>query len=321
MSSAMLEALNEQHPDSLTDGDWEELLAAIEAKKCTPVIGAGACAGTLPLGREVAARWAKKYNYPFQDFENLPRVAQFLMVQGGPMVVAKELKAIFTGSKLPNFDDENEPHRILSDLDLPLYVTTNYDDFMFRALARRLPQEQIRRVACSWYLIGQRQGDKRLWKPNTKEPSPTNVRPLVFHLHGDMRDTDSVVLTEDDYLDFLVALTNEPDLLPASIADAFASSSLLFMGYSLEDINFKVMWRKVRGFLERNKRYRHISVQIGPLPNETTAEMLARAEAQRKYIQEQLANQKVRIFWGTCEHFAKRLRERLEAAKLAPAAA
>ena len=43
----------------LTDGDWEELLYAICEQKCTRFIGAGACVPWIPLGSEIAQRWAE----------------------------------------------------------------------------------------------------------------------------------------------------------------------------------------------------------------------------------------------------------------------
>jgi hypothetical protein len=317
----LLNVLNAEHPDSLGIGDWNDLLSAIENKKCTPVIGAGACAGTLPMGRDIARDWAARFAYPFQDVENLPRVAQFLATEMSPMFVTTQLQEIFKKAAVPNFDNVNEPHRVLADLALPIYLTTNYDDFMYRSLARRLPEASIRRVACQWYQLGYQPGSKRQWRPSNAQTNPTPETPLVFHLHGDLRALDSIVLTEDDYLDFLVALANEPRLLPASIEGAFSSSSLLFMGYSLEDINFKVVWRKVLSYLLRNKRNKHVSVQIGPRANESTAEMLQRATLQRAFLEKQLGVQGVRIFWGTCEQFTAKLRDKMERWKATPNAA
>jgi hypothetical protein len=66
--------------NTLTDSDWKNLMRRIKDKKCTPFIGAGACAGTLPLGSDVARKWASEYNYPLSDNWDLARVSQFLTV-------------------------------------------------------------------------------------------------------------------------------------------------------------------------------------------------------------------------------------------------
>ena len=67
-------------PIALEENDWNTLLRRIKVGKCTPFLGAGACAGTLPLGSMIAQDWAKKHGYPLEDCKDLVRVAQFLAV-------------------------------------------------------------------------------------------------------------------------------------------------------------------------------------------------------------------------------------------------
>ncbi|HEV2765154.1 MAG TPA: hypothetical protein VGV38_19380, partial [Pyrinomonadaceae bacterium] len=82
MSNA--ELLNSMQPDGWDDDDWRALLLAVKFKDCTPFLGAGACAGVLPLGREVAQSLAREFKYPFPDDYNLARVAQYVAVQSSP---------------------------------------------------------------------------------------------------------------------------------------------------------------------------------------------------------------------------------------------
>ena len=65
----------------LEERDWELLLRRIKNGKCTPFLGAGACYGVLPLGSDIARKWAQEYHYPLHDSNDLARVAQFLAVQ------------------------------------------------------------------------------------------------------------------------------------------------------------------------------------------------------------------------------------------------
>ena len=46
----------------------------------------------------------------------------------------------------PDFSKEDNPHGILADLDLPIYITTNYDNFMFNALKARNIQKNPKRT-------------------------------------------------------------------------------------------------------------------------------------------------------------------------------
>ena len=50
----------------LEDSDWINILK-IKKGKCIPFIGAGTCAGTLPISRDISNKWAKDYNYPLKD--------------------------------------------------------------------------------------------------------------------------------------------------------------------------------------------------------------------------------------------------------------
>ena len=86
-------------------------------------------------------------------------------------------------------------------LDLPIYITTNYDDFMARAVRART-QRPARVEISRWH--------DRLLEPLGKyrREEPTAADPLVFHLHGHVSHDSSLLVTEDDYIDFMVSLAN-----------------------------------------------------------------------------------------------------------------
>src|SRR5439155_15148136 len=133
----------------LRDEDWNLLLGRIDSGKCTPFLGAGACAGTLPTGKEIAGTWTERFGFPLEDVQDLARVAQFLGVHQDDAMFAKEqIASDFKGLGPPNFAAEGEPHAVLADLPLPLYLTTNYDDFMMQALRWR--RKEPRREICRW---------------------------------------------------------------------------------------------------------------------------------------------------------------------------
>jgi hypothetical protein len=151
-------------------------------------------------------------------------------------------------------------------------------------------------------------------EPPKPFPKPSIASPVVYHLHGSLADIDSMVLTEDDYLDFLVAMSSVPDLVPPQIERAF-STSLLFLGYSLEDMNFKVLFRKLESFMSRTAGAVHVSVQLEPGKDRAPGTPLSKEEAaslvaQRNFLQKRLGLQRVAVYWGTCNDFAKDLGER-----------
>lgn len=307
------ELINEELDGGWDEKDWVGLLYSIKYKQCTPFLGAGACAEVLPLGSDIAQALARKYNYPFQDTRNLPRVAQYIAVEVNPMIPKFEVIESFKGKGPPDYTNLNEPHRVVADLDLPVYITTNYDDFMVKALNRDVPKRTPRRETCKWYMA--RRTQKSASDPEFNfdlDFDPTPDVPVVFHLHGRLDKLESIVLTEDDYLDFLMYISEERQLIPPRIEEAFTNSALLFMGYSLEDMNFKVLFRKLADYMRRNESARHVSVQLAPKENESTEEQVKRALKQREYLEKHFDLQKVKVYWGTCEEFAKQLRARWE---------
>lgn len=289
----------------LEEKDWELILDRIHAGNCTPFLGAGACHGVLPLGREIAEEWAVKYQYPLDDFGNLVRVSQFLAVERGDAMFPKELLLRrIRGVEPPDFTGVGEPHRILAELPLPVYMTTNYDDFMVRAL--RACKKDPRREMCRWNRFI-RDHPSMFDKESYFEPTVAN--PVVFHLHGHDEVPESLVLTEDDYFDFLVNVSKEQGLIPPRIQRALTGSSILFVGYAIADWNFRVLFRSLVSYLERTLSRAHVSVQIAPSGDRVTQEQKERAQ---QYLTNYYAQLRIRVYWGTARDFATELQQRWE---------
>ena len=111
---------NDLMPESLPDKTWEILLNRIKERRCTPFLGAGACYGSLPLGAEIARKWAADHGYPFSNPDNLIEVAQFLAIKYDPLFAKELILQQFAGVKSPDFRAPSEPHALLADLPLPI---------------------------------------------------------------------------------------------------------------------------------------------------------------------------------------------------------
>jgi hypothetical protein len=277
-------------------------------KKCTPFIGAGACAGTLPLGSDIARKWAAEYQYPLSDHWDLARVSQFMAVDQDDMFPKEHIQRQFGEISPPDFTQPDEPHALLADLNLPIYITTNYDSFMFEALKHH--EQNPKRELCRWNRFVEMQ-ETSLFEPGSGY-SPTTANPLVYHLHGHYELPQSLVLTEDDYLDFLVHLSSDPALLPAPIRTALAGTSLLFIGYSLSDWNFRVLFRGLVGSLGASLGYTGVAVQLAPKITEDVESNLVRAQNYLDTYFEKIQKIKVRVFWGDIKEFTLELRQRWE---------
>jgi hypothetical protein len=279
-------------PGGLTEDDWELLLGRIRAGNCTPFLGAGISAGTLPLGGEIARRWSEEYDYPLDDGHDLARVAQFLAIRRNDAMFPKEAIVEELGDASPDFESDDEPHAMLAELPLRVFMTTNYDDFMSVALQRA--GKDVKRDICRWNRSPALQEERRVLKPAF---APTPANPIVFHLHGHLSVPESIVLTEDDYLDFLVAVSGE-DLLPHQIKKALAGASLLFIGYRLADWDFRVIHRGLVMAGEQSLRRLSVTVQLRP------------TDPEREYLEKYFGALNVRVYWGTAKEFAAELRRR-----------
>ncbi|MGE5860619.1 MAG: SIR2 family NAD-dependent protein deacylase [Ignavibacteria bacterium] len=292
-------------PDTINERDWDRLLGRIKEGKCTPFLGAGACVGYLPLGADIAKNWASDYQYPFGDSStDLARVAQFLAIDQDGMFPKESLIKKFNKEiKQPDFNDPNEPHGLLADFRLPVYITTNYDNFMIKALRSR-KCEPIQE-SCRWNSI-LRKKDSVFDDRNFK---PSDIHPVVYHLHGYLEEPESLVLTEDDYLDFLVNISKDADIIPSIIQESLAKTSLLFIGYKLADINFRVLLRGIIGYLEKSLTRSHISVQLVPVDDTVSQEGKDKAQA---YLDKYFQKIDIKVFWGKSNEFTKELRSRWE---------
>lgn len=305
---AMLETAKSNRPERLSEKDWNELLRQIRKGKCTPFIGPEACSGLYPLKGDRAEQWAKDEDYPLDDRRELARVAQFLAVSY-PAKPIERLVEEFQTIKSPDYKKPNELHTVLASLPLPVYITTNYDGFMSQAFKELPMPRDARREYCRW--------KKTLDEESalSGEYVPTVANPVVFHLYGHVGKEDSLVLTENDYLNFLISVSREQNAIPPVIQGAISTGSLLFLGYRLDEWDFRILFHTLATYLERNGRA-HVSVQIIPIGEAATAEQREKAtDYLNTYFERQIY--RTRVYWGSCHEFVEELRDRWEASNYA----
>ena len=292
------------------DNAWKRTVYLIAKDKCTPFIGAGASAEHLPVAGALAAVLAKDYGFPFDNDRDLARVTQFAAVREGSRQYIKERLAdeMFANVSLPDFRALDEPYALLADLHLPVYITTNYDDLMYEALKDR--GRAPLRAICPWYTTDRTEVEEAtaLFR-EAAGYNPDSNRPIIYHLHGHHDTPESLVLTEDDYIDFLVRISADPELLPAIIQKSLSSKMLLFVGYSLEDWTFRVIFRGLLSARPPLAGHSHVSVQLPPLAENPEDE---RPHRMQEYLDRYFERQNISICWETARAFSAELRRRWE---------
>ncbi|MEJ2708294.1 MAG: CHAT domain-containing protein [Anaerolineales bacterium] len=312
---------------------WESLVGFIRDKNCTPILGSGLIEAFLGSRREMSKRWAEKHGFPLspQDREVLPRVAQYVVTHQSPAYIPIAVREVIRDELVRRFADElpaewrekrswsysqveqaldwaaekswgkkpEDPYRLLAQMRLPIYITAGTVDLMRRALIDAGADPQVR--ICPW----------NKWIPKEKviyEETPTPEKPLVYHLFGHLDVPNSMVYAEDRFFDYLIGVTLNKSLIPSAVRAALSSTSLLFLGFQMDDWEFRTFFRYLMAQEGREllKFYSHAAAQIEP-----EEERIVDVKRARNYLEEYFESENISIYWGNSGEFLKDLWQHL----------
>ncbi len=316
-------------PDS-SEVDWESLVLRLNNGVVIPILGPRMTQGLLPSAEEIAESWAREYQYPMKMQDDLPRVAQFIETEKGQqtphdLLVGKVFRNALL-AQVENQDqgplrqlslsqvmekimahrfhhDRNEPHRILAELPISTYMTTNYDSFMAAAL--QLAGKKSIGEYCHW-----NSNDLNDIKASADYQSleGTLANPLVFHLYGHHERATSLVLTEDNYLDFLRIIASDYKFrMPERLHSSVVNSMVLFLGYELDSLHFRVLYRTMVAELKDLKRDRIAVLQIEREENQPS-----RVEVLLRFMKKYCHNLQIKVYEGSVRDFLFELRNHWE---------
>ncbi len=136
--------------------------------------------------------------------------------------------------------------RALAELNFPLVITTNYDQ-LFEDALRTAPIPK--RPHVHWY-----QKDRS--KVTGNFPEASAAEPFIFKLHGDIDTSDSIVITDEDYIHFVLRMRDSMPHFPVPLAflHNFMASTTLFLGYSLLDYNLRLLFKTLFWTLDEANR-------------------------------------------------------------------
>jgi len=219
--------------------------------------------------------------------------------------------------------DPNELYSILAQMPFPIYLSANPGTLLEDALRQAKDQwgdeKDPQMLLCPWnkYTWEAYKGSVFNQEPNY---TPGESRPLVLHLFGQLEDEqdlsegeliegDSLVITEDDHFDFLLGINKW--LLPRSVKSALVNTSLLFLGFQMDEWDFRTLLRYVLSIEggELRKRHIHVAVQVNPEEGDFLKPNMA-YEYLRTYFSSE-AN--IDIYWGSTKDFIMELNEQYKA--------
>lgn len=315
---------------------WASIARNVADGKFVPILGPDLCEHLYGSVRGRARSLASAHGFPMQLHQrfDLAKVCQYLAVSQSRdfvrSVVAKTLK---TGvrERFPELaqekrllsavagkavDDPDDPLRILADLDAEVYVTAASDLVLARVLGSATRQDpKPKRKPKPLFSKWRRTRDNHPQEP-PYDGKPSQDEPIVFHAFGvDKKDAaDSLVLTEDDFLDYLIAAADYK-LIPTAVRGKLVKSSLLFLGFPLDDLAFRVLFRLILS-LEGSSALgdlAHVGVQVDPEEHS-----LADIERARDFLAGYFQNgtggeATIDVYWGTAADFLKELRMQVAA--------
>ena len=243
---------------------YPQVVRALLAGRLVPVLGpqASPSVPAPPEPAAAAAHLAAVFAYPAAGREgSLTSVSHYVAVTHGVGPLYDELRNLYGGEYEPG-----PVHRALAalpaqlrarGLPLQMIVTSSYDRTLERAFAEAGEEIDV----LSYVALGRDRGKflhvapdgeaHVVEEPNVEVGLATAERTVVLKIHGGAHDItgaerDSYVISEDDYIDYVVE-TRLASLLPVGVAARLQRSHFLFLGYELTDWTPRVFLRRLWG--------------------------------------------------------------------------
>jgi hypothetical protein len=316
---------------------WKSICHRVRQGRFIPILGPDVGERLVGSTRELAGRLADAEDFPLEDYErtDLAKVSQYLSIsqdrEYAQSAVLKQLHRQVLERNGDVLDDATRsrplpeildavlagrrghrscPYRVLSELPASIYINASSETLVYKSL--RAAGRQPTLLACDW-----RPTEQSHPREPRFEGRPSVDKPVVYHVFGVFGQPDSLVLTEDDFFDYLIA-TATYKLIPTAVRGSLTESSLLFLGFRLSDWTFRVLFRLImtlEGCADL-KQYSHVGVQVDPEENSQ-----ADVERARKYLEGYFGadrgagrgrgEPRIDIYWGSAADFLKELHTQL----------
>ncbi|MCX6629881.1 MAG: CHAT domain-containing protein [Candidatus Solibacter sp.] len=310
---------------------WASICRFAARGECVPIVGPDLAESVFGSTRDIAVELAAANGFPLSaaDGSDPAKVAQYIYtkasLEGARQAVRDSLFRRMQKKHQEMFgsvdrtmtppvlldriaarmaEDPDNPYGILASLNAKVYVTAGSDPLLelFLGKAGKRPVELV----CNW------RDERRETRGEPELTSdPTAASPVIYYAYGKTKYEDTWVLTEDDFFDYLIQMSKY-GLMPGAVNEALTTGSLMFLGFSLDDWKFRILFRMIlaKGGSAQLRNYNHVGVQLNP--DETT---LADAERARKYLERYFGETKIDIYWGTAADYLKELRSQMKNAR------
>ena len=326
----LLRQYRTSRPDARSSQLLDTVITAMKEHQCTPILGTGMTEWLFGSRKDHAQAWAKGFGFPLGEHRHsdLPQVAQFLAVQKKPRQLRYELAAFYRDQLRKQFqevlDDADElslndmvlavwrnasesfatePHTVLAQMPCKVYVTTGPTSLLTEALRSEGKDPVV--DFCRWNPVVDRDDWPESPLVQDRDYVPTIDRPLVYHILGTLDYPDSIVIAEDEYFEFLAQVARDRDLIPGPVREALADSTLLFLGFGLDDWDVRVLLRSLISpqSARRLGQFQHVAAQMD-------VESASSIDDAHEYIEtyfQRFREPSIDIYWSSVEEFTRQL--------------
>ena len=212
-----------------------EIEKAIKSDELGAFIGAGL---SIPAGfsswKELLREPAEEIGLDVEKENDLVNLAQYYSNSKNRTSIDDLIKVKFSQLAKPT-----ENHKLLSQLPISTFWTTNYDKLIEKALENNMKKPYVKTK------------DEHLRGTNH------NFDAIVYKLHGDVEAPEDAVITRSDYEEFGY---NKRKLFREVLEGDLLTKTFLFLGFSFEDPNFNYVIGRLRVLLDDKNTRKHYCI-------------------------------------------------------------
>lgn len=212
-----------------------EIEKAIKSDELGAFVGAGL---SIPAGfcswKELLREPAEEIGLDVEKESDLVNLAQYYSNSKKRTSIDDLIKGQFSQLVKPT-----ENHKLLSQMPISTFWTTNYDKLIEKALENNMKKPYVKTK------------DEQLRGTNH------NFDAIVYKLHGDVETPEDAVITRSDYEEFGY---NKRKLFREVLEGDLLTKTFLFLGFSFEDPNFNYVIGRLRVLLDEKNTRKHYCI-------------------------------------------------------------
>lgn len=215
----------------------QPLKESIIQNRCLPIIGSGfSLNADIPEGKSMLA-WeglGKAFANEMTDYDycnTIDAISAYEYAYSRPIMAEKMKRFLLMGHVKPA-----ATHEAFCSLQFDIVCTTNFDHLL---------EDGYRKISKPF---------RSIISESQLSVAPMKDELILLKFHGDIDHPDKMVATEEDYDKFL----DQNPMLATYLSNLLITRTPLFIGYSLDDDDFRQIWQIIKNRLGKMVRQAYV---------------------------------------------------------------